>query len=88
MTTSSSLISAAIAGLLALGAATTVVAADEAAKEKCYGVAKAGANDCAANGHACKGQATTDNNPGEWKYVDKGSCTKLGGRVADAKPAG
>jgi uncharacterized membrane protein len=87
MNTRSPLISAAVLALLAAGVTGTAAAADNAAKEKCYGIAAAGANDCAANGHACKGQAKTDNDPAEWKYVDKGSCATMGGRIADAKPA-
>ncbi|MES3020857.1 MAG: DUF2282 domain-containing protein [Pseudomonadota bacterium] len=56
-------------------------------KEKCYGVAKAGQNDCASsNGsHSCAGQAKTDNAKTEWKYVAKGTCEKLGG-TKTAKP--
>jgi uncharacterized membrane protein len=53
----------------------------EAGKDKCYGIAKAGANDCAsATGtHSCAGTATKDNDPGDWKYVEKGTCEKMGG---------
>lgn len=83
MKTSSIMVSTAITSLLAFGAATlsTAAFADEgaAAKEKCYGVAKAGENSCAGNGHSCQGQAKADNDPGEWKYVAKGQCTELGG---------
>lgn len=53
-------------------------------KEKCYGIAKAGQNDCAdANGvHSCAGQAKADKAPSEWKYVAKGTCKKEGGKTA------
>ena len=56
-------------------------------KEKCFGVAKAGQNDCAtANGtHSCAGQAKKDMDTNEWKYVTKGSCEKMGGKVVAAK---
>jgi len=60
-------------------------AADSKAdKEKCYGVAKAGKNDCASrNGsHSCAGQAKKDNDPSDWKYVAKGTCTKMGGKLS------
>ena len=55
------------AALAALVAAPAVGA--DAAKEKCYGIAKAGQNDCAtANGsHSCAGQGKTDKNADEWK---------------------
>jgi len=76
------LIAAALAGIVAAGA-TTSVHAGEAGKEKCYGVAKAGANDCAdAHGtHSCAGQSKTDNDPNEWKYVAKGTCEEMGGSL-------
>lgn len=53
-------------------------------KEKCYGIALAGKNDCAsANGsHSCAGQAKEDKSPYEWKYVAKGTCEKMGGKTA------
>ena len=79
------------AALAAVCAATTVsVSAMEPAadKEKCFGIAKAGQNDCAAaNGsHSCAGQAKTDNGAAEWKYVAKGTCEKAGGKtMAPAK---
>jgi uncharacterized membrane protein len=78
MKTTNLVISTAIGGLLALGAAG-VQAADAPAKEKCYGVAMAGQNDCAANGHSCQGQAKADKDPTEWKYVEKGKCAEMGG---------
>ena len=74
------LVSSALAAALSLGLVAQAQAAD-AAKEKCYGIAKAGQNDCAsANGsHSCAGQAKADKDPNEWKYVPKGSCEKEGG---------
>ena len=82
-----SLISAAVGSLLALGAVTlsTSALAEDAAKEKCYGVAKAGENSCAANGHSCQGQAKTDNDPAEWKNVPKGQCASMGGSTEPKK---
>jgi uncharacterized membrane protein len=55
--------------------------AADAGKEKCYGIAKAGQNDCAtaSGSHSCAGQAKTDKAPDEWKYVAKGTCEKEGG---------
>lgn len=77
MSTKKTLVSAAVGSLMALAA--TNAPAEDAAKERCYGVAKAGQNGCAANGHSCAGQAKVDNDPAEWKMVDKGQCTVLGG---------
>ena len=79
------LIAAALATVCAAGAAS---AADTAsAQEKCFGVSKAGQNDCAAgNGaHGCSGQATLDNDAVEWKYVAKGTCEKAGGKLEMSK---
>jgi len=84
----STTLQAAIAGVLALGvlSATTAYAADDAAgKEKCFGIAKAGKNDCAAGKHACSGQSTVDNDPMSWKYVAKGTCEKVGGKTTAPK---
>ncbi len=65
----------------AAGAMEEPMASDDAAKEKCYGVAKAGKNDCAAadGSHSCAGQATTDKDGNVWIYVPKGLCEKLNG---------
>jgi uncharacterized membrane protein len=75
-------LAAAVGSLLSMGMTTASLADDKADKEKCYGVAKAGKNDCAANGHSCAGQAKMDNEPTEWKYVPKGECEKMGGKMA------
>lgn len=78
------LVSSALAAALSLGLVAQAESQDKAAKEKCYGVAKAGQNDCAsANGsHSCAGQAKMDNDPNEWKYVAKGTCEKSGGKLS------
>lgn len=76
-------IAAAVGSILALGASPAY--SSDAAKEKCYGVAKAGKNDCAANGHSCAGQAKADNDPAEWKYVPKGECEKMSGSLTAGK---
>lgn len=80
------LVRSAVIGLIALGASGTALAAD-ADKEKCYGIAKAGQNDCAnaAGTHACSGQSKKDNDPGDWKYVAKGTCAKMGGKTTPPK---
>lgn len=77
--------SSALASVLALGLLSGAQAADEKSKEKCYGIAKAGQNDCGnlTGSHSCAGQSKTDNAPEEWKYVEKGTCAKLGGKSAE-----
>jgi uncharacterized membrane protein len=51
------------------------------ASEKCYGIAKAGANDCAAmsGAHSCAGMSKVDSDPGEWVYVPAGYCNRIVG---------
>ena len=84
------LLQSAIAGVLALGLAQAANSQDakSAPKEKCYGIAKAGQNDCGTARHSCAGKATRDNAPDEWKYVAKGTCEKLGGRTSGGAESG
>ncbi len=59
------------------GLAATPAAAQKQEMEKCYGVAKAGKNDCAAGpGTSCAGTSTRDYQGNAWKLVPKGTCTK------------
>ena len=50
--------------------------------ETCFGVAKAGQNDCSTAKHSCNGQATVDNAPDDFKYVARGTCEKIGGKLS------
>ena len=70
------------AALAGLAMANVAHAAPPANSEKCYGVAAAGKNDCASKSgsHSCAGQATKTNDPGDWKYVTKGTCATMGGK--------
>lgn len=69
--------------LLALGATAAAAqerpaAPQENAMEKCYGVARAGQNDCAAGpGTSCAGTSTRDYQGNAWKLVAKGTCTTI-----------
>ena len=77
------------AAAVALALTTIAVSpAHAGGKEKCYGIAAAGQNDCGnlAGTHSCAGQSTVDNDPGEWKLVAKGTCESVGGMLkAEAK---
>jgi uncharacterized membrane protein len=53
--------------------------------EKCFGVSKAGLNDCQTNTHSCAGTATTDNQGDAWIYVPAGTCAKLTGGSTEPK---
>ena len=65
--------SVAVAGTIAAPA----MAADD--KEKCYGVVKAGKNDCATKGGSCAGTAKMDAQGDAFVVVPKGLCEKLAG---------
>jgi uncharacterized membrane protein len=72
----------AISSLLTLGAAALAspsFAADKVDMEKCYGVVKAGKNDCAGPAHACAGQAKADSGGKEFVTLPKGTCARLAG---------
>jgi uncharacterized membrane protein len=64
---------------LAAAAASSAPAAAPAASEKCYGIAKAAKNDCAAGAHSCAGQATKDNDKASFVYLPAGACAKIAG---------
>jgi len=76
-------LAAAIGSLLAVGAASAGNPEDKDAKVKCYGVAKAGQNDCATASHSCAGASKKDNDPTEWKKMPRAECEKAGGKVGD-----
>ena len=84
MTSKTAILAAAISSLFALS--TTAFAADDSNSEKCYGVAKAGKNDCAGGAHACAGQSGKDNSPKEFIKLPKGTCERIvGGSLAPGK---
>jgi uncharacterized membrane protein len=80
------ILSSALAAALSLGVVAQAQAQDKAAKEKCFGIAKAGQNDCAnaSGSHSCAGQSKVDKGADEWKYVAKGTCEKEGGTTKAA----
>ena len=82
------IVSSALASVLALGLIGHASAADDKAKEKCFGIAKAGQNDCAnlSGSHSCAGQTKADMMADDWKYVAKGTCKDMKGMTeAEAK---
>jgi len=85
------IVSSAIASAFALGLAGQAAAQDKDAKgkEKCFGIAKAGQNDCAnlSGSHSCAGQSKVDAGVDEWKYVAKGTCASMKGMSADEAKA-
>lgn len=86
MKTNSSMLALTITGLVTLGAAQVMAAEGKMAMddtEKCYGVAKAGMNDCATAAHQCAGHSTMAGK-GEWVKLPKGTCARLVGGSLDA----
>ena len=68
---------ASLATALSLIGAVSASAAD-AKKEKCYGVALKGQNDCAAGaGTTCAGTSKVDYQQNSWKLVPAGSCVTM-----------
>jgi len=84
MTSNTAILAAAVSSLFAL--TTTAFAADAGNSEKCYGVAKAGKNDCAGGAHACAGQSSKDKSPREFIELPKGTCERIvGGSLTPSK---
>ena len=77
----------AVAGPLTKAEADAAVAAK---KEKCFGVALKGQNDCAAGpGTTCQGTSTVDFQGNAWKFVQGGTCTSIelpNGKRGSLKP--
>jgi uncharacterized membrane protein len=89
-TLNAAMIASAVAAAVSSAAVMSAGPAAAASKEKCYGVAKAGANDCAAGaGTTCAGTSTKNYQGNAWKFVVKGSCVSMtapGGRKGSLKP--
>lgn len=100
MSIKSSINSAMLAGAVAAAVSSFAVAqplteaeakaAMDAGKEKCYGVALKGQNDCAAGpGTTCQATSTVDYQGNAWKFVDGGTCTTMDlpdGRTGSPEP--
>jgi uncharacterized membrane protein len=63
----------------ALFAATVPAVAETASTEKCYGVARAGKNDCQTKHSSCAATSKKDGQRDAWLTVPKGTCEKLVG---------
>jgi len=53
--------------------------------EKCYGVVKAGKNDCQTATHSCAGTSTADAAGDSWVYVPAGTCDRIVGGSLEPK---
>jgi len=80
MTDTKSIATAAMAGLFALTTLGTATSAQADEKpEKCYGIVKAGKNDCQTSSSACAGTLKEDGKGDAWIYLPKGTCEKIVG---------
>jgi uncharacterized membrane protein len=81
MNNTHNILSAAIGSLLVMGLVSSNAMAADMKTEKCFGIAKAGKNDCASNksAHSCAGQATTNSDPHDFVAVPAGTCEKIAG---------
>lgn len=77
-TTKSVLVASAMAAALAMTVAPAAQAKGKAV-EKCYGIVKAGQNDCATANSSCAGTSTSDGQKDAWIFVPKGTCEKIVG---------
>jgi len=69
----------ALSSILVLGLSLNSTAASAAEKEKCFGVAKAGQNDCKTNTSSCVGTSATDGQTDAFTVVPGGLCERLAG---------
>jgi uncharacterized membrane protein len=77
----------ALLGALALAGATLAQAqgtaeagkAEQAGREKCYGISAKGKNDCAVGAHSCAGQSTKDRDADSFVLLPAGVCAKIAG---------
>ena len=74
----------ALAALTLAVAFSAVAPVQAAGKEKCYGVAKAGKNDCATKNSSCAGTSKQDHQKDAFVVVPKGLCDKLAGGSTSA----
>lgn len=98
---SKKIVMAALGAVVAMGIGSQAMADDAAASataastmkphmmkglEKCYGISKAGKNDCGSATEACAGQSKADGSKGAWLAVPKGTCDKIvGGSTEESK---
>ena len=69
-----------VASALAMALSLTAVKFAQAQEtEQCFGVAKAGKNDCKAGAHDCKGMSKVDSDPQSFVLVPVGTCDKIAG---------
>jgi len=82
MNNSKTIVSTALASIIALaamGSQSTAIAAEKKDAEKCYGVAKTGKNDCKTLSNACAGHSLEDGQKDAFIALPKGTCERIVG---------
>jgi len=89
MSRSTLLIASAVAAALTMPSASHAGPAPKPKfeAEKCYGIAKAGKNDCQTANSSCAGTSKRDNQGDAWIYMPAGSCDKIVGASKEPKRA-
>lgn len=89
MTPSKLTLTAAMLGALSMLTTAALTTASASAKEKCFGIAKAGENDCSndAGLHNCAGLSSLNYHGTDWQYVEAGTCATLAGSLASFEGA-
>lgn len=68
-----------VAASLTSAIAVSAARADDSKYEECFGIAKAGHNDCKTSTHICAGKGTADRDPHTFIDLPKGTCDKIAG---------
>lgn len=77
-------------GLLIAAAIVSAAASAQAEEDKyehCYGISKAGQNDCQTSTHICAGKSASDRDPHAFISVPAGTCAKISGGALSEPPA-
>jgi uncharacterized membrane protein len=89
MQTRKLIIASAVAAALSMSLSSTVQSGPapkpKFEAERCYGVAKAGQNDCQTANSSCAGTSKRDSQADAWIYVPAGTCDRLVGGSLQAK---
>ena len=74
-------ISSVVLGVASIAVISNPALAENTKAEKCYGVVKAGKNDCSSKSgsHSCAGSAKVDGSKDEWVLLPKGTCERIVG---------
>ena len=75
-------IASALAAAVTAAVVLPVTAQAQGNMEKCYGISKAGKNDCQTASSSCAGTSKKDAQTDAWLSVPKGACEKIvGGKL-------